>query len=404
MEDCLSLSDSSSFSGFSAEDVENTAPPKSVVKKVNKAKGKGPAKTKAGNKPSGSKGKKGSASSEQPLADFDVTKLSQKDIESLRTVLGIVPHPQSQPSGSFLYEASAADDDVSLGTPLHELPNIHVEVDSADISDSENYLNLNKNLENALFGDSIDGPEGAEVWDLPKLRAPEKGSAVADSLAKLVNLACTHPCDTDTLVSRYKVPENCSNMCSPSVNQEIWKTLDKFAHAQDKAMVDIQNLVAAGMGPIIRLTEVLKAHITSIPEAKTLISDALTVLGQVQYNLSIRRRYLIRPALKRKYQGLCHISMPITEKLFGDDISKDIKNCDNMAFLTKEPSTFRGGFKSRGSRLPRKGYYSNSGSYQTQRFQPYPHRGQSNYRMFSARSRPVKRMASATASAPNEQA
>lgn len=123
---------------------------------------------------------------------------------SLRPVLGIVPWSQFQPSESCVYEALAIEDDVSLGTPLNELPNIHVEVDSANISDSENMLNLNKNFKKVLFGNSTDGAEIADVWDLPTLKASEKGKPVAESLANLVNLACTHHCDTDTLVSRYK--------------------------------------------------------------------------------------------------------------------------------------------------------------------------------------------------------
>lgn len=91
MEDCLSLSDSLSFSGFSGEDVENSAPVKLVVKKVNKPKGKAPTKTKVCTKPSGSESKKANVTSEQPLTEFDVIKLPHKDIESLWTVLGIVP-------------------------------------------------------------------------------------------------------------------------------------------------------------------------------------------------------------------------------------------------------------------------------------------------------------------------
>lgn len=63
-------------------------------------------------------------------------------------------------------------------------------------------------------------------------------------------------------------------------------------------------------------------------EVKGMVSDLLTVLSQVQYNLSLRRRYLIRPYLKKKYSSICSISMPITIKLFGDDISKEVKTCD----------------------------------------------------------------------------
>ena len=189
----------------------------------------------------------------------------------------------------------------------------------------------------------------------------------------------------------------------PLVNQEIWKIMDKRAHLQDKALVDIQNLVAVGFAPIIRLADVLKGQIQGNPEVKSLLSDSLTVLGQIQYNLSVRRRYLIIPALKKKYAGLCHMSMPVTSKLFGDDVSKEVKNCDSLAYLGKDAyrsaGYTRGGYR---GRFPRRGYGSYSG-YQGQpsRYQPYPQRGQ-QYRQYS-RSRPTKKAPTATATAPNGQ-
>ena len=59
--------------------------------------------------------------------------------------------------------------------------------------------------------------------------------------------------------------------------------------------------MATGLTPIIKLAESLKLQIMANNDAKTLLSDSLTLLGQVQYNLSIRRRYFIRPTLKKKY-------------------------------------------------------------------------------------------------------
>lgn len=56
-----------------------------------------------------------------------------------------------------------------------------------------------------------------------------------------------------------------------------------------------------------------------------MIADALTLFGQAQYNLSLRRRYMIRPQLKKKYSNLCNINTPITTSLFGDDVQKEIK-------------------------------------------------------------------------------
>ena len=60
--------------------------------------------------------------------------------------------------------------------------------------------------------------------------------------------------------------------------------------------------MATGLTPIIKLAELLKPHIMANNDAKTLLSDSLTLLGKVQYNLSIRRRYFIRPNLKKKYR------------------------------------------------------------------------------------------------------
>ena len=45
------------------------------------------------------------------------------------------------------------------------------------------------------------------------------------------------------------------------VNHEIWKMLDKRTQTQDKGIQDIQNLVATGITPIIKLTEILKPQI-----------------------------------------------------------------------------------------------------------------------------------------------
>lgn len=139
------------------------------------------------------------------------------------------------------------------------------------------------------------------------------------------------------------MPSNCELAIPPLVNQQIWKILDKTAHKNDKIMVDIQNLIAAGFGPVIRLAELMKNHLT--PEAKTLLSDIMTILGQTRYNLSLRCRYLIRPSLKKKYSSLCNLSTPISKNLFGDNIDKEIKSCDTQYSLGKDTFTQRDGFR-----------------------------------------------------------
>lgn len=91
-----------------------------------------------------------------------------------------------------------------------------------------------------------------------------------------------------------------------------------------------------GVVPIIKLFELLKPHIADNSEVKSLFSDTIIMMGQVQYNLSLRRLYMIKPHLKKEYQNLCHVSFPISTKLFGDDVAKNVKNCDTGVSLAKD--------------------------------------------------------------------
>ena len=61
--------------------------------------------------------------------------------------------------------------------------------------------------------------------------------------------------------------------------------------------------------------------------------------------------------------------MPITDQLFGDDVSKHIKNCDNSVSVAKEkcPTSYR---PYRGRHNFRGGQYR--GTKGSARYQPYP--------------------------------
>jgi hypothetical protein len=311
---------------------------------------------------------------------LDISKLSANDLQSLREALGISNYP------SYCEQNFAADNQNDalgvFGQPLKTLPNLHVSFDPEDLPGNEVVLDYNNNdigndFNAVLFDGEASVPtDSQDLWDLPKLKAPEKGAAVSSSLAGLINTACTAQCDTDIIVSKYKIPENCNSLGAPLVNNEIWRILDKKARSQDRGMADIQNLVATSIVPVIRLAEILKSQIQANQEAKTLMSDIMTILGQVQFNLSLRRRYLIRPNINKKYSNLCGLNTPISGFLFGDDITKEIKNCETGVTLGKE-NKFRGrGYSNRPFRGGRRGYHSGGGYDPNQRYSPYPQRGQ----------------------------
>ena len=109
------------------------------------------------------------------------------------------------------------------------------------------------------------------------------------------------------------------------------------------------------MVPIIKLVSLLKTQLYD--EAKSSISDVIKLFGQAQFNISLRRRYMTRSFLKKKYSSLCSIQTPITGQLFGDDLNKEIKNCDTSVSVARENyGSFNNRGQSRGRAHGRGGY------------------------------------------------
>ena len=118
-------------------------------------------------------------------------------------------------------------------------------------------------------------------------------------------------------------------------------------------------------------------------KAWTLISDSITLLGQAQFNLSLRRRYMIRPSLKKKYANLCNINTPISTFLFGDDVHKEIKKCDTGMSITRDqyfnvPQHMNLRGRARGR----------AGPYRGSNYQGYGGRGYYRYQPYGGVSRP----------------
>ena len=128
-------------------------------------------------------------------------------------------------------------------------------------------------------------------------------------------------------------------MAAPAVNSEIWTDIVRRTQTYDKAFQNILTLTATGMVPITKLVSLIKSQMSD--EAKSSVSDAITLLGQAQLNISLRRRYMNRPFLKKKYSAFCNIATPIRTQLFGDDLNNDTKN---VTKVYQWPATIYGNF------------------------------------------------------------
>ena len=208
-----------------------------------------------------------------------IDSLTDDEIMQLRNVLGFEDNYANEEDFQSLF-----------GDSLENMPNLHIEVtedSDQELATASKVANtrkkskreplqptkLTQNLIDAMFEpqEAVEPSQNDEneIWDLPKLKGPVKGPAIAQSLANLINATCTSQCVTDKMVAKYKVPENFDKLCSPMVNNEIWKIMNKRAQSYDKCFSDIQNLVATGIVPIINLFELVKPHIVGRTEQNT---------------------------------------------------------------------------------------------------------------------------------------
>ena len=68
---------------------------------------------------------------------------------------------------------------------------------------------------------------------------------------------------------------------------------------------------------------------TTFPAGKKIIesmSDAIALFAHANSELKIRRKELIKPDLYEDYKHLCSASVPSSSQLFGDDLSKQVKD------------------------------------------------------------------------------
>lgn len=294
-DDVLSLEsgDERSFSGFSSGEEEVEMSRKGKAPKDPNSK----AKTKKSSAPKASTSGVSKKQKKPKNKGFDLNSLSQSDIDQLRNLLGTsqsveVNEPQNltvsfqndpneEQDVNLLYCDEDPDQILDLDVP--PVPNMQLQ-DALFQSEQGSVLGLQEHDNHVVIEEDFE-------WALPKLKTPERGEKISDSLANLIGRACSNLCQTTEIVDKYKVPSNCEAMCPPSVNEEIWVDLNKVKTVQstDNSFKEIQGLVTASMLPVLELSKVARPFLSNAPEIKTYISEVLTLIGQVQFNLSLRR-------------------------------------------------------------------------------------------------------------------
>ena len=215
-----------------------------------------------------------------------------------------------------------------------------------DDNTSDNVLDIAATLNNVL--DSSDNRNTTSV------KSPESGSqsALVDSLtqafttskvtspaiegkiAELIDNMLIGGLSAETVkerVEKHPPPENCKFLAVTMVNEEIWDLLPRKSRAVDLAFQRVQEPLLQGISALTKLAGKLVKDINDgiTPDTRHVLDhvmDSVAMLGNTNWKRNMKRRELIKPELNSPYTRLCKEDITLSTKLFGDDLSKHLKD------------------------------------------------------------------------------
>ena len=162
------------------------------------------------------------------------------------------------------------------------------------------------------------------------------GLDVNKNLANISNKRYTGKLTENKLKEKlelYARPGNCEKLKAPEVNHEIWGKLKTPQKTRDLRMANVQKTVIKATVAVAEVTNELLQKKSSAAIIRKL-TDSIALMGHATYELSLRRRDLMRPSINKELRSLCNQQIPVTDQLFGNDVQnslKTIKECNKIA-------------------------------------------------------------------------
>ncbi|XP_070537626.1 uncharacterized protein [Ptychodera flava] len=190
------------------------------------------------------------------------------------------------------------------------------------------------------------------------------------------------------LSKKFDRPENFESLTTVRVNQLVWDIIRPETRTMDTKFQVIQTSLVKGSTALVKLVQELAKVNTesgSQPDIQKLLdlgTDALALFGYTNRLLNLRRRDCMKHDLKQDYSHLFSTTVPFTDQLFGDDVTKRVKDIQEVNKAGNYISTWqqRGGGRgrSRGRGFRFRGRGRGTGSYQRQ----YMHDSSKNYQRY----------------------
>ena len=219
------------------------------------------------------------------------------------------------------------------------------------------------------------------------------GPKVSEKLAEIVNKRWSERLDDAKFKSKmdkYDRPENCDRLLVPKVNPEIWANIGNSTKSADLHIANFQKTLTKVGSALTHMTDALlelRSKLTSsdteqvkmVNQVVTGNADALALLGHLNLDLSLHRRELIKPNLKKEYGALCSKRNPISDFLFGDDLQGQLTSITASNKIGQTTSAYGNGAPFRrypdsrkGKMAPHNGDKSFLSERRGRAHQPYP--------------------------------
>ena len=97
----------------------------------------------------------------------------------------------------------------------------------------------------------------------------------------------------------------------------------------------VQKILGLGIVPLIRMAVLLRSKSVNISELRSHLTNSISILCNAFFELSIRRRILLKSVIDKRYHLLCNKNEPVGRNLFGDEICKRLIDINEAHKINK---------------------------------------------------------------------
>lgn len=256
----------------------------------------------------------------------------------LRRTLSPITSGQSRSSVTHRDTSRSVSPEISgRFSPLSQLP----ERENEDSQNQDHEPNIQANKETDTLDDLDE-----EVLDMLGVD-PNKEQSPTYDLHQDVALRLTHWLQNgidkdkkDELLKKYGIPNNCNYLNAPTLNDEIKIILKSSISGantlrKDSFQMQLQTQLGKGISAIGIATNIVLKEKDLTKILLPSLSDALKLLGDLQFLMSKSRRYVIEPYLGKNAKEVAR-QCQTDEFLFGKNFTEKWKTEKQLVNTTKE--------------------------------------------------------------------